>query len=222
MAEKSAHDDTLMSGPGLQITANGRATMLLQGQYQTVNGKLLVKAQPLATALGITDAASLTHRPGDAFNTRDDAALAWSLVYSPESQRAGQEFQSLIFQEYLPVPDRMQYSFGAPLAGTSTSVPGPSLPVLSAGTKLAAVIHSHPYTLRPGSDTESFSEVMYGANGIYGDELVAEVYGVPLYVATARGALKVLELDYSRAQQAPDLTTRVICNGLPVDPRIPK
>jgi len=150
----------------------------------------------LARVFGST---KLVYRAGDIFKTVDEAALAWAFTYYAisNSKINPREYASAIYV------NGSGYSFSSPNVGSRDSVRVPNAP---SGYTMVAAIHSHPEL--PGYDYNNFSK--YDQFGNYaGDYAWVNSSGLPLYVVTPSGDIKIAELN-SRRQ----ITERTVFSGI--------
>jgi RHS repeat-associated protein len=89
--------------------------------------------------------------PGDKYATRDDAALGWASQYGASSISNGREYGSSIYS--IKENGKKYYSFNEPVIGEKGKAGNYSVKwnqLIPEGSKLEAVIHSHPSTQGDG------------------------------------------------------------------------
>jgi len=169
------------------ITINGVTKTYLRDIGQDVGGYLIINNTILIDDFGLSvkDATHQVH--DDIFNSIDDTALAWSLKYYAASNNPNdrREYGSAIYEH------GGGYSFGAPnIAQGSSAAERMSVTIPSApsGYTMVTGIHSHPN--EPKYSVESFSS-RNEFGQLDGDYLWVQRNGVPLYLATPSGKIKV-------------------------------
>jgi len=95
--------------------------------------------------------------------TMDEAAIAWSNIYLPESIENNREYGGLIYEDVTKMEDGTKvtvYGYTKAVKGTVGHVmPLRAIIYKPLGTKTVAYIHTHPYDAEAGfTHTEAFSE----------------------------------------------------------------
>jgi len=130
-----------------------------------------------------------SHQAGDIFESIDDAALAWALTYFNKSDNPNdrREYGSAIYE------NGDGYSFTEPNIATGTSARERmrvTIPPAPSGYTAVAGIHSHPR--EPNYNWEVFSSRDdYGR--LSGDLLWVQRNGIPLYLVTPSGKVRMAE-----------------------------
>ena len=158
-------------------------------QFRIVNSRAVVSSQLLMDTFGLTQAQA-THHAYDRFGSKEDALLAWGLMFHPRSGPTsvfpnGSEFGAWIYRD-----SSGRYMFGSdqPDRGeTFVNFGAPNSSFTAVG-----IIHTHP---RPGVgfDVERFS---------FQDGRAARQIEAPVFLVTPAGHLR--RLDPSWAHQDGD------------------
>ena len=162
----------------------------LEVSGKNINGRTVVDSQFLMDNFALTEDQA-THSVGESFNSADDAALAWGLMYNEQSISEQKEFSSAIY-----INSSGRYSFYYVKKGSykSTALPDPPARHIT-----VAYIHSH------GCRDSRYMDEDFSSN----DKNTAKKKNTPLYLVTPGGKLKVYDPSSG--------ITREIGSGLPRD-----
>jgi len=139
-----------------------------------MNGRLLIDNEVLMEDFGISESQSL-HLARDYFNTLDDAAVAFSLMYNPKSISGNVEYSANLFYYY------GNYFFENVDKGTAYRPEVIDDWGTMTGMRVGHV-HTHgAYERDLGHWNYSFSPP---------DKNLAKKYGMPFYMATPDGLIK--------------------------------
>ncbi|MBQ0167309.1 MAG: DUF4329 domain-containing protein [Treponema sp.] len=123
-------------------------------------------------------------KPGDVFNSPDEAATDFGLTYGDDSIKNNKEYGASVYKV------SGGYTYTVPSVGSSDSVIM-SVPPFD---KVEAYLHTHAAD-DPKYDNENFSKT---------DKNTAQKKGVDIYVATPKGKLKVFNPDTGVTQVLSD------------------
>ena len=155
--------------------------------YQSVGGLLVIDSDWLVRDFGISRFQA-EHQVGDLFVTMNDAALAWSMKYWAIGNELKTEYASIIYKG-----KDGGYFFDEPNIGTDKMVRSPEL---KRGYEAVAGIHSHPRRFNSQENFSGGRMIMYPNDVrtvIYiNDKGVAQSTGLPQYLATPNGNLKIM------------------------------
>ena len=163
-----------------------------------VGGRLVVDAQGLADSLNV-DKRFVINKDHKYFQSAEDAAIAWSLVYGEKSQQNGEEYGAKIVQD--------KYGFYYTETYTDHNKNGVVIEGLGWNGVVAAV-HTHPLVFGVSDNGEGFS-VPY--DGLLNDTGMADKYGITLFLLTPTGKLK----SYSEKSGV-----QLVAEGLSIDRNI--
>ena len=159
-----------------EISSEGKTTVTMDDYVEEIdawyyNGKHVIDSGIFVYHFGVTHE-KVMHNPGDAFDDRADAAMAWALTYNPISVKNDIEYSSAIYQK-----DNGKYYFTAPTEGDIDTSCWPYAP---SGTTPVAAIHSH------GAYNAKYKSEIFSGD----DKRQALDKGMTLYLSTPGGKLK--------------------------------
>ncbi len=151
-------------------------------------------------------------KPGELYESRNAAAIAWAKTYNPKSIKDKQEYGSTIYE--VKNGKKTYYAFSDPAKGGEGDVdPSPA----PKGMKAVATIHSHgAYDFEVIRDKNGDIEAIEDSDGediSDPDKETARDEKLDAYVVTPSGKLKLFE--YKTGKETP------ISTSMPSDPRIP-
>ncbi|OQB13720.1 MAG: tRNA3(Ser)-specific nuclease WapA precursor [Firmicutes bacterium ADurb.Bin193] len=167
-----------------QVLDNGNVI----GTFKVINGRCVVDSSVLVSAFNLENDSALLHYEGDAFNSADDAAMAFGLMYNPLSTTKTDEFPN--GREYCAniYSDGDRYYFGNVTPGEAGSC---YLPNSDKGRKRVAWVHTHgAYRSEDDWSSDYFSGQNSDGNG---DGVVCRNTGCNGYVITPGGYFKRLD-----------------------------
>ena len=215
-------------GTTLYDTASCSMEVTMFGQTHTfagplINGEMIVDSAVLADLFQM-DEKNFWHNEGDKFDTADDAAMGFGLMYNPKSTKTsynypiGREYGAFIYDE--SSAEKRAYTFRNVTKGNQDSV---QLPSPDKNRLLAAWVHTHGAS-SPQYESEKFSGciVDFDTNGKKienGDGVYTLLLGVDGYVITPSGSFKCLSKLWKKRDieilPDNDPAVRIIANNLP-------
>ena len=184
------------------VTIGDKTVVYSNGEVYEIGNHWIINTSYLTRDFGLTSEQA-SHQPGDVFDSMDDAALAWALTYylasnNPNDRR---EYGSAIYE------NGNGFSFSEPNVATGNTPferMNVTIPFAPDGYTAVAGIHSHPN--EPSNAIVTFDHENFSTYDNGGDLYGVHSSGLPLYLVTPSGKVKLAE-NKDRSKRTFNITT---------------